>query len=108
MQQGTLTPACLPVQALAEQLKEVADVVVPLTAAAEDGELRAALQQAGVPFVGPPSDAAAAAADRGRHAPAHLHYTLFASDTCLLCAHAGLSARRLLLSSSARDFTMLT
>lgn len=60
-------------QEMAKQLKQVSDVVIPLVAGelGESGSLQAALQQAGVPFVGAPGEAIAQAADRGRYATAH-------------------------------------
>ncbi|CAL8461852.1 g1383 [Coccomyxa elongata] len=53
---------------VAEQLKVVADVAVPLVTGewAERGELQALLQEAGVPFVGGPSEAVTLAASRTR------------------------------------------
>lgn len=56
------------VQEVAEQLKVVADVAVPLVTGewSERGELQALLQKAGVPFVGAPSEAVTLAANRSR------------------------------------------
>ena len=53
---------------MAEQLKVVADVVVPMVAGewAEGGQLQALLQKAGVHFVGSPCDAVALAGSRPR------------------------------------------
>lgn len=53
---------------MAEQLKVVADVVVPLAVGdwATRGGLQALLQSAGVPFVGSPADALAVAGSRPR------------------------------------------
>ena len=53
---------------MAEQLKVVADVVVPMVTGvwAEGGQLQALLQEAGVNFVGSPSDAVALAGSRPR------------------------------------------
>lgn len=55
-------------QEVAEQLRVVADVAVPLVTGewAERGELQALLQKFGVPFVGGPSEAVTLAASRTR------------------------------------------
>ncbi len=64
-----LTLQCLRcVQEAAEQLKEVADVMVPMATGelAEEGQLQALLQKAGMPFVGSPSEAVVLAGSRAR------------------------------------------
>lgn len=69
---------------MAEQLKVVADVAVPLVTGewAERGELQALLEKAGVPFVGGPSEAVTLAASRTR-CPLHddhIACALYSSD----------------------------
>ena len=78
---------CMRVQDLAEQLKETADVVMPILAASSgqgDAPVQAALEAAGLPCVGAPA-AALAWSDRSRCCPCH--YDASQNSPCEVAAH---------------------